>query len=110
MPTPYLPPELWRTILQYAFPDEDEPILQLSLIGPLAESSWYYNSIVNEYWLRRPQEAIRLRQLEGHTAKKVSSSLSFAFVNDNKHNLETYAHEYYSFKHRNRAYVQGCLR
>lgn len=74
MPVPALPPELWRAILDYALPLDEELLLEPSIIGPFEESSWY-EMVFGEFWLRRPQESLRARQRQGYGTKKVSHYL-----------------------------------
>ena len=109
MPSSFLPPEIWRAILDYAVPLDDEPLLEPLLIGPLAESSWY-EMVFGEFWLRRPLEAIRVRQRENYAFKKVRSAF-IAFISDPSMIIcvERHAHEHDVVTSRDRVHVSDYL-
>ncbi|EJD01390.1 uncharacterized protein FOMMEDRAFT_111168 [Fomitiporia mediterranea MF3/22] len=79
MPVPALPTEIWREILDIAA--QDDPILETSLVSPLAECSWY-EMVFGEWWLRKPQEALRIRQRQSYALKKafMETCVSFAQI------------------------------
>lgn len=63
-----LPSELWREIFEIAV--HGDPILEPRLIGPLQESTWF-QMIFGEWWLRQPDEALRIQQRKSYATKKV---------------------------------------
>ncbi|KAI5123416.1 hypothetical protein M0805_006121 [Coniferiporia weirii] len=77
MPVAALPPELWREILDIAV--RDDPLLEPSLIGPLAESCWY-EMVFGDWWLRRPQETLQMRQRQGYALKKAFTQTCTLFA------------------------------
>ena len=63
-----LPPEIWRQILDITF--ADDPILEPSLVNPLAESCWY-EMLFGEFWLRKPHDITLFAQRKSYATKKV---------------------------------------
>lgn len=70
MPVPALPSEIWRDILEIAV--GDDPLLETTPISPLAECTWY-EMVFGDWWLRRPREALQMRQRQSYALKKVRS-------------------------------------
>ncbi|THH11506.1 hypothetical protein EW145_g635 [Phellinidium pouzarii] len=77
MPVSPLPPELWREILDIA--TQDDPLLEPALLGPLAKSSWY-EMVFGDWWLRRPHEALQIRQRQSYALKKAFTQTCTLFA------------------------------